>query len=522
MNPLRARIQRTVDRIFFRDRVDYRATLEAFLNELTGTLDLGSILMKVRMNLLDTLHPDRILTHLYDEESCSYFEVSDDEFEAPTIGFEAPLAQRLNSANHVLYLMPNAALPIDLQADADRLMSLGTPVFVPLRSRDQLTGWLSLGHKRSGRPYQSDDLSFLAAFGNQTAAAIENARLFENVRRNLTAITTMKNLMDNIFASIPSGVITTDINDRITLFNRSAEEILGIPADSILGLPFNRLEVLGQSFNALVRRVLDEQLMLAEEVVSQLPQRGEVSLQMRASPLRDSQDATLGVAIVVDDLTAQRRLEAVRDMFKRYLSPAIVDSLPADPAQLKLGGQRRVISALFADIRGFTHFSEQHDAVELVEILNQYLGLAAEKILAEGGTLDKFLGDAVMGIFNAPLDQPDHHLRAARAAVAIRDAIETHVLTLPPEFRLNYGIGLNSGEAVVGNVGTAQRLDYTAIGDSINYAKRLQENARGGQILLSQTTYDQIKDQIVATELEPLPVKGRSTPEKVYELLGIK
>ena len=196
--------------------------------------------------------------------------------------------------------------------------------------------------------------------------------------------------------------------------------------------------------------------------------------------------------------------------------------LPADPAQLKLGGQRRVISALFADIRGFTHFSEQHDAVELVEILNQYLGLAAEKILAEGGTLDEFLGDAVMGIFNAPLDQPDHHLRAARAAVAIRDAIETHVLTLPPEFRLNYGIGLNSGEAVVGNVGTAQRLDYTAIGDSINYAKRLQENARGGQILLSQATYDQIKDQIVATELEPLPVKGRSTPEKVYELLGIK
>jgi PAS domain S-box-containing protein len=522
LNPLRARIQRTIDRVFFRDRVDYRTALETFSHELTGTLDLGSILQKVRSNLQATLHPDRILTHLYDEESRSYFEVSDDEFEAPTLGIESALAQRLIRDNHVLYLMPNTALPIDLQADHDQLQALGTPVFVPLRSRDQLTGWLSLGHKRSGRPYQSDDLSFLAAFGNQTAVAIENARLFENVRRNLTAITSMKNLMDNVFASIPSGVITTDINDRITLFNRAAEDILGIPAESILGLPFSRLTPLSLSLNALVRRVLDQQIMLAEEVISELPLRGEVSLQMRASPLRDNRDATLGVAIVVEDLTAQRRLEAVRDMFRRYLSPAIVDNLPTDPAKLKLGGQRRTISILFADIRGFTQFSEQHDPVELVEILNQYLGLAAEKILAEEGTLDKFLGDAVMGLFNTPLDQPDHVLRAVRAAVAMRDALEAHALNMPAEFRLNYGIGLNTGDAVVGNVGTAQRLDYTAIGDSVNYAKRLQENARGGQILISQVVYDQIKDHVEANELESLQVKGRSTPERVYELVRLK
>ncbi len=522
LNPLRSRIQRTIDRIFFRDRVDYRQALESFSHELTGTLDLGSILLNVRSNLQATLHPDRMLVHLYDEESRSFFEVSDDEFEAPTLGIESPLAQWLARENNVLYLMPNAPLPIDLQPDRARVTALNTPVFVPLRSRDQLSGWLSIGHKLSGNVYQSDDLSFLAAFGNQTAVAIENARLFDNVRRNLVAITGMKNLMDNVFASIPSGVITTDINDRITLFNRAAEAILGIPADSILGLPFNRLQPISQALDALVHRVLDQQIMLAEEVVSELPNRGEVSLQMRATPLRDNQNATLGVAIVVDDLTAQRRLEAVREMFKRYLSPAIVDSLPADPAQLKLGGQRRIVSVLFADIRGFTQFSGQHDAVELVEVLNQYLGLAAEEILAEDGTLDKFLGDAVMGIFNAPLDQPDHVLRAARAALAMRDAIEQHRLNVPEPYRLNYGIGINVGEAVVGNIGTAQRLDYTAIGDPVNYAKRLQENAHGGQILISEAAYEQIKDQIEVNALEPLAVKGRSTPEKVYELIRLK
>ncbi|HZY46071.1 MAG TPA: hypothetical protein VFF70_15135, partial [Anaerolineae bacterium] len=150
LNPLRGRIQRTIDRIFFRDRVDYRQALELFSHELTGTLDLRSILLKVRSNLQATLHPDRMLVHLYDEESRSYFEVSDDEFEAATLGIESPLAQRLARENHVLYLMPNAPLPIDLQPDRARVTSLNTPVFVPLRSRDQLSGWLSIGQKLSG------------------------------------------------------------------------------------------------------------------------------------------------------------------------------------------------------------------------------------------------------------------------------------------------------------------------------------------------------------------------------------
>lgn len=522
LNPLRGRIQHTVDRIFFRDRVDYRAALEAFSHELTGALDLGSILSKVRSNLQATLHPDRILMHLYDEESRSYFEVSDDEFEAPTLGLESTLPQWLIKESHVLYLMPNAPLPIDLQADRGRIASLGTPVFVPLRSRDQLSGWLSLGRKRSGELYQSDDLSFLAAFGNQTAVAIENARLFENVRRNLGAITNMKNLMDNVFASIPSGVITTDINDRVTLFNRAAEAILGIPAESILGLTFSHLQPLSQSLAALVHRVLEQQIMLADEVVSELPHRGEVSLQMRATPLRDNQDATLGVAIVVDDLTAQRRLEAVREMFKRYVSPAVVDSLPSDPAKLKLGGERRSISIIFADIRGFTQFSEKLDPAKMIEILNEYLGIAAEPILSEGGTLDKFMGDAVMGIFNAPLNQSEHAWHAVQAALKIRAALKESLNGSPDLPPLNYGIGINVGEAVIGNIGTAQQLNYTAIGDSVNYAKRLQENARGGQILLSQAAYEQVKDRVEVNGLELLQVKGRSTPERVYELIQLK
>ncbi len=522
LNPLRDRIQRAVDRVFYRDRVDYRKALEDFSHDLTGTLDLDTILAAVRRRIDRILHPDRQFVHLYDEESRTYFEVGDDEFEAPPVGAESALARYLARENQVTYLLPHAAWPTGLEAGAELIERLGTPVFVPLRSRDQLTGWLSLGPKRSGQLYRSDDLSFLAAFANQTAVAIENARLFDNVRRNLIAITTMKNLMDNVLASIPSGVITTDINERITLFNRAAEEILGVPAHEIMGRPFTLVEPLSRPLQTLIRAVAEQQTMQSQEVASVLPRRGAVALQMRATPLRDNRAETLGVAIVVDDLTEQKRLEAVREMFRRYVSPAVVDNLPDDPAQLKLGGQRRVISVLFADIRGFTAYSQQLAPEELVDILNQYISLAAGEILTEEGTLDKFVGDAIMGIFNAPLEQPDHALRAARAALGIQAALAAYRQRMPEQQQLQYGIGLNLGEAVVGNIGIAQRLDYTAIGDCVNYAKRLQENARGGQILLSRSAYEAISDHVVANALPPLEVKGRRGSEPVYELLRLK
>jgi class 3 adenylate cyclase len=196
--------------------------------------------------------------------------------------------------------------------------------------------------------------------------------------------------------------------------------------------------------------------------------------------------------------------------------------LLSDPGMLKLGGERRVITTYYADIRGFSTFSEKLEPEKLVEILNAYLGLAADAVLSEEGTLDKFMGDAVMGFFNAPLDQVDHALRAVRAAVATQVAIVDYRRRVPAGEQLSYGIGINVGEAVVGNIGNAQQQNYTAIGDSVNYARRLQENARNDQILISQAAYQLVQDHVRANALEPLLVKGRSEPEPVFEVLGLK
>jgi adenylate cyclase len=176
---------------------------------------------------------------------------------------------------------------------------------------------------------------------------------------------------------------------------------------------------------------------------------------------------------------------------------------------------------MFADVRGFTSFSETKDPETLVTILNRYLAAAADAVLAQEGTIDKFLGDAVMAWFNAPIPQPDHTLRAVKAALGICDAIQRLHRELPPEFQLSFGVGIHFGEAVLGLVGTETRLEYTAIGDSVNTAKRIQENAGPRQILISAEAYAQVAGCVNAHLVEPIHAKGKSKPVEVYELVSL-
>ncbi len=227
-----------------------------------------------------------------------------------------------------------------------------------------------------------------------------------------------------------------------------------------------------------------------------------------------------GVAIVVNDLTENKRLEAQRRLFERMVSPAVINQL--DPDQLQLGGKRSQITVLFADVRGFTRFSEKLSPEELVGILNIHLAAVAEAILEHTGTIDKFLGDAVMAWYNAPIPQPDHALRAVLSALEIRTNLKKIQSNMAAESQLSFGVGIHYGDAVLGLVGTERRLEYTAIGDSVNTAKRIQENTGPGQIYISSQAYALVSDQIEARLVAPLTVKGKSQPLDVYEVIGLK
>ncbi|WP_322506824.1 GAF domain-containing protein [Anaerolinea sp.] len=389
---------------------------------------------------------------------------------------------------------------------------------VPLWVKQELVGVIYADNRVRSGVFTRRHLELLTGFANQAAVAIENARLFASVRQTLKQVTELKTLMDNVLASIPSGVITVDPDKRILLCNRAAAEILRQPISALVGTNLSAiLPALDEHMNQVLRF---GHTVMGLEMSPDLKEKGRVALRFNLSPLRNEQRILQGVAIVVEDLTEQRRLEAQQRLFERMVSPAIIEQI--DTEEIKPGGQKREITTLFADIRGFTSYGEMVSPEELVQVLNRYLGLAAEIILAEGGTVDKFLGDAVMAWFNAPVPQPDHALRAVRAGLRLKEAVERLNREMPIAAKLSFGVGIHTGEAVLGLIGTEKRMDYTAIGDCVNTARRIQENASAGQVLISRSAYQRIADAVEVSGVFPIQAYGKREPVVVVEVLKLK
>ncbi len=493
---------------------------------VNSTLDLDQVLHRAMDVIIQVTRAERGFLMLTDEKTgVLTFQVARkldrDTIAHPSFQVSRSIIERVAQTGQPIVTTDAQRDPRFSEQDSVVSLNLRSILCHPLQIKDRLIGVVYVDNRLHVGRFQPADILALRALADQAAVAIENARLFGQVRQKMDEITALKTFQDNIFASIPSGVIATDLNDRITAFNRAAETIFGIPAEMALGKPLQI--TLAPLMNTPLPQLVEAAKQsgaryVATEIKADLPARGAVSLSSGVSSLQDSGGASQGVTIVIDDLTEKRQLEATREMFRRYLAPAVVDRLPSDPNELKLGGQRQEITILFADIRDFTRFSEPLPPEELVEILNRYLAIAAESILKYEGTLDKFVGDAVMAIFNAPLPQRDHVFRAARAALEMRIALFRLHSELPERLRLKLGIGIHTGEAVVGNVGTQQQMNYTAIGDAVNVAKRLQENAAGGQIVLSDCAYTRIRSLIRATRLPALQVKGRRRQEQVWAL----
>jgi adenylate cyclase len=393
---------------------------------------------------------------------------------------------------------------------------------VPLKVKEDLIGVIYADNRIRSGIFSENERDLLAAFANQAAVAIENARLFSSLKHTLAEVTELKNLMDNIFASIASGVITADVKDQITLCNRAAESILGHTALEIIGRPlYEVIPTVSKNIAAHLISVRNtNEPVVGLEISHNQPERGLVDWRLNLSPLKDANQATQGVAIVLDDMTEHKRLEAQRRLFERMVSPAVIEQL--NPDSLQLGGKRADITVLFADIRGFTTFSEKLSPEQLVSVLNRYLAAMAEAVLSQEGTIDKFLGDAIMAWFNAPIPQKDHTLRAVKAALLLRETVEGLYQELPEDSHLAFGVGIHYGDAVLGLIGTDRRLEYTAISDSVNTAKRIQENSGKNQILISKEAYERVQNKIEARHYAPMTVKGKSQPVEVYEVLGLK
>ncbi|HLA45076.1 MAG TPA: adenylate/guanylate cyclase domain-containing protein [Aggregatilineales bacterium] len=273
-------------------------------------------------------------------------------------------------------------------------------------------------------------------------------------------------------ASIPVIMLTarSDVGSRV--------QGLGLGADDYLAKPFNPRELIAR-----------------------------VNTRLRAKT-------------TADDLRKQRIL--IEKTFSQFVAQEIIDLMLDNPGEIALGGQLRKVTVLFADLQGFTSVSERENPVQMLNVLNQYHGLMVSIIKTNGGTIDKFLGDGLMALFNAPIDLDDHVFRAVKSALEIRQAIFDFYDSLEEKFRLGINFGIHTGMAVVGNVGAKDLMDYTAVGDTVNLASRLQDISSNNEITISETVHEIIADQIVAERIGSRVLKGRTEPVIIYHVLDFK
>ncbi|MCM1298866.1 MAG: adenylate/guanylate cyclase domain-containing protein [Firmicutes bacterium] len=235
--------------------------------------------------------------------------------------------------------------------------------------------------------------------------------------------------------------------------------------------------------------------------------------------------AVMGYFMAAHYYTARKAKKQIEGAFKKYVAPQVVSEIAKSGSyEIKLGGENRDIAVLFVDIRGFTPLSESLEPQQVVNILNSYLELTADCIFKHGGTLDKFVGDAAMAVFNAPFDLEDYVFRAVLTALDIANGsekIDEECMRLCGK-HVGFGVGVNCGPAVVGNIGCDFRMDYTAIGDTVNTAARLEANAPKGTVYISDSVYNAVRDRIQAEEVGEIPLKGKSKGVFVYSLKGIK
>jgi adenylate cyclase len=230
------------------------------------------------------------------------------------------------------------------------------------------------------------------------------------------------------------------------------------------------------------------------------------------------------------DFTRERQMRrAVSEAFSRYLAPELVAQLARDPGALKLGGERRNLSILFCDVRGFTSMSERlkDEPERLTTLINRLLDALSGAVMAEGGTIDKYMGDCVMAFWNAPLRNPDHPLRAVRAALGMMTAADELNRVLRQEEgedapRFAVGVGINTGDCVVGNVGSRWRYDYSVLGDAVNLASRLESLSKefGVSLILGPSTAEAVGGHYVLIELDRIAVRGRATESAIYTVVA--
>jgi PAS domain S-box-containing protein len=331
---------------------------------------------------------------------------------------------------------------------------------------------------------------------------------------------TLQDFNESILQSMTSGLLVVDKDShRILKVNHALERLSGLPPTAMLGktveevfagwsgLPLHEFAEEIERHGSITMRKHCLRTVSGRELYRAI--HGEVFYNQRGE--------NRGVLVLVDDIS---ETEILRDTFSRFLSQHVMEQMLSDADLRSLRSARRDVTVLFADIRDFTTFAEQHPPEQVVDVLNAYFDVMVQVLFEHQGTLDKFLGDGVLALFGTPLVQPDHPQRAVQAALDIQRAATGLNATRQRRGQptLHIGIGINSGEAIVGNIGSEKRMEYTVIGDMVNVAQRLQALARGGETLIGASALPYVQPLVTVYDTVETRVKGRRQAVRAHRI----
>lgn len=379
--------------------------------------------------------------------------------------------------------------------------------------------------------FNRSDQDFMEAFNIQAGVAIQNAKLFETVKQQYAKIQQQEQMQRDILRSLTNGVISTNSQGEIIAANPSANRLLGFSeTDSLEGKSiFELVRLKGADFPHWFNTALTgnnekslQQFYPDQTLIS--GEKSESSVHLSINSIADvgNQQNIYGALVVMDDVSDEKRLKST---MYRYMTQELAEQLLAS-GDAKLGGDRKEVSVLFSDIRGYTNLVESMDAEAVVGMLNEYFNVMVEPIFKHKGTLDKYMGDAIMGVFGSPIPLEDHAWKAVQTALDMRSALvnfnQQRIAQKQSPIRI--GIGIHSGNAISGNIGHSRRMEFTVIGDDVNLGSRLEGTTKryNCDIIISGSTYQFCADWLVVRELDIVRVKGKTQPVSLYELVGEK
>jgi adenylate cyclase len=492
----------------------------AVSQDLAGELQLEVLIARVMRATTELLNAERSTLFLYDQKTNELFSLfaEGDLTREIRIPANAGIAGAVFTSGEAVNITDPYADP-RFNQEVDRKTGFRTRSILCQPILDKHGGRVGVSqvlNKRNGAHFLAKDEARLRAFSSQIAVCLENARLFDDVL-------SMKNYNESILKSTSNGVITFDAESRIVTVNEAARNLLGDIGD--LTGQSARDAFAGANLwmaEQLERTHRDREAHLAMDAEVQRADASTASVNLTAAPLIDANDNRIGSMLVLEDITSEKR---VRSTMARYMSKEVADQL-LEAGESELIGKDQTVSILFSDVRGFTTIAEQIGARETVAMLNSYFTEMVDVIFDHGGILDKYIGDAIMALFGAPFAGPNDADNAV--ATANQMMVELAALnarrTAEGQKAIDIGLGISTGDVIVGNIGSVKRMEYTVIGDSVNLASRLEGANKyyGSKILFSEFTKQRLTRPTLMREIDLIRVKGKDFPVGVFESLGYR